>query len=116
MGDGLVEMCMATLPSHLRGTCRHFNPLAVHLSAVPYLPSSCPCSVGRHKRELAEMCVQAVLAVADLERRDVNLDLIKVCCTLCSCAARVKFVLCVVVVLQCNAWQMPGWRVLRRVH
>lgn len=38
-----------------------------------------PCSVGRHKRELAEMCVKAVLAVADLERRDVNLDLIKVC-------------------------------------
>lgn len=42
----------------------------------PNLP--CPCSVGRHKRQLAEMCVKAVLAVADLERRDVNLDLIKV--------------------------------------
>jgi T-complex protein 1 subunit epsilon len=27
---------------------------------------------------MAEMCVKAVLAVADLERRDVNLDLIKV--------------------------------------
>lgn len=38
-----------------------------------------PCrSVGRHKRPLAEMCVQAVLGVADLERKDVNLDLIKV--------------------------------------
>ncbi len=36
------------------------------------------CSVGRHKRELAEMCVSAVLSVADLERKDVNLDLIKV--------------------------------------
>ena len=36
------------------------------------------CSVNRCKREMAEMCVQAVLAVADLERRDVNLDLIKV--------------------------------------
>jgi len=34
--------------------------------------------VGRHKRQFAEMCVNAVLAVADLERRDVNLDLIKV--------------------------------------
>eukprot|EP00887_Chlorella_sp_A99_P000362 scaffold13.g362.t1 len=33
--------------------------------------------VGRYKRQLAEMCVQAVLAVADLERRDVNLELIK---------------------------------------
>ena len=33
--------------------------------------------VGRCKREQAEMCVQAVLAVADLDRKDVNLDLIK---------------------------------------
>ena len=36
-----------------------------------------PRSVGRCKREQAEMCVQAVLAVADLDRKDVNLDLIK---------------------------------------
>jgi hypothetical protein len=28
---------------------------------------------------MAEICVKAVLAVADLPRRDVNLDLIKVC-------------------------------------
>ena len=27
---------------------------------------------------MAEMCVKAVLAVADLKRKDVNLDLIKV--------------------------------------
>jgi len=27
---------------------------------------------------MAEICVKAVLAVADLDRRDVNLDLIKV--------------------------------------
>ncbi|KFM25426.1 T-complex protein 1 subunit epsilon [Auxenochlorella protothecoides] len=33
--------------------------------------------VGRYKRPLAEMCVEAVLTVADLERKDVNLDLIK---------------------------------------
>ena len=33
--------------------------------------------VGRCKREMAEMCVEAVLSVADLARRDVNLDLIK---------------------------------------
>ncbi len=30
------------------------------------------------KRDMAEMCVKAVLTVADLKRRDVNLDLIKV--------------------------------------
>lgn len=35
-------------------------------------------SVGRCKRQLAEIAVKAVLAVADLERSDVNLDLIKV--------------------------------------
>lgn len=35
-------------------------------------------SVNRCKRELAEMCVKAVMAVADLPRRDVNLDLIRV--------------------------------------
>ncbi len=39
---------------------------------------SAPCSVGREKRTMAEICVKAVLAVADLERKDVNLDLIKV--------------------------------------
>jgi T-complex protein 1 subunit epsilon len=33
--------------------------------------------VGRCKREMAEMCVEAVLSVADLKRKDVNLDLIK---------------------------------------
>ena len=34
--------------------------------------------VNRCKREMAEICVKAVMAVADLERGDVNLDLIKV--------------------------------------
>lgn len=34
--------------------------------------------VGRCKREMAEICVEAVLSVADIERRDVNLELIKV--------------------------------------
>jgi len=36
--------------------------------------------IGRCKRSMAEMCVKAVLAVADLERKDVNLDLIKIEC------------------------------------
>lgn len=33
--------------------------------------------VNRMKRPFAQMCVKAVLAVADLDRKDVNLDLIK---------------------------------------
>jgi len=34
--------------------------------------------VNRYQRQMAEIAVKAVLAVADLERKDVNLDLIKV--------------------------------------
>jgi T-complex protein 1 subunit epsilon len=34
--------------------------------------------VGRCKRILAEICVRAVLAVADIDRKEVNLELIKV--------------------------------------
>ena len=38
----------------------------------------CSKVVNRCQRQLAEICANAVLAVADLERRDVNLDLIKI--------------------------------------
>jgi len=36
--------------------------------------------VNQYKEKLAEICVDAVLCVADLERQDVNFDLIKVEC------------------------------------
>ena len=49
--ENLVQTCMTTLNSKI---------------------------VGRCKRQMAEICVQAVVAVADLKRKDVNLDLIKV--------------------------------------
>eukprot|EP00249_Psilotum_nudum_P008751 c21487_g1_i1 orf=361-1968(-) len=49
--EPLVQTCMTTLSSKI---------------------------VNRCKRMLAEIAVKAVLAVADLERKDVNLDLIKV--------------------------------------
>lgn len=49
--DPLVKTCMTTLSSKI---------------------------VTRCKQQMAEICVKAVLAVADLERGDVNLDLIKV--------------------------------------
>ncbi|XP_042497060.1 T-complex protein 1 subunit epsilon-like [Macadamia integrifolia] len=49
--ESLVQTCMTTLSSKI---------------------------VNRCKRSLAEIAVKAVLAVADLERKDVNLDLIKV--------------------------------------
>lgn len=34
--------------------------------------------VSKYKRELARIAVDAVLAVADIERKDVNFDLIKI--------------------------------------
>ncbi|KAK2636642.1 hypothetical protein Ddye_031434 [Dipteronia dyeriana] len=49
--ESLVQTCMTTLNSKI---------------------------VNRCKRSLAEIAVKAVLAVADLERKDVNLDLIKI--------------------------------------
>ncbi|KAG6384161.1 hypothetical protein SASPL_156041 [Salvia splendens] len=49
--ESLIQTCMTTLSSKI---------------------------VNRCKRSLAEIAVKAVLAVADLERKDVNLDLIKV--------------------------------------
>ena len=73
--EPLVRTCMTTLSSKMCvfRICR--LPLTQYLTlTLAFLA----CSVNRCKREMAEMCVQAVLAVADLERRDVNLDLIKV--------------------------------------
>ncbi|KAK4488761.1 hypothetical protein RD792_004546 [Penstemon davidsonii] len=49
--EDLIQTCMTTLSSKI---------------------------VNRYKRSMAEIAVKAVLAVADLERKDVNLDLIKV--------------------------------------
>lgn len=34
--------------------------------------------VSKYKRELAKIAVDAVLSVANLERRDVNMELIKI--------------------------------------
>jgi T-complex protein 1 subunit epsilon len=34
--------------------------------------------VNRYSRQLAEICIKAIFSVADFERKDVNLDLIKV--------------------------------------
>jgi T-complex protein 1 subunit epsilon len=53
--------------------------LGTHLTCLPPPPGSPSArSVGRLKSHMAEICVKAVMAVADLDRRDVNLDLIKV--------------------------------------
>lgn len=36
------------------------------------------CSVNREHKKMADIAVNAVLAVADFDRRDVNLELVKV--------------------------------------
>ncbi|KAG6529312.1 hypothetical protein ZIOFF_011509 [Zingiber officinale] len=59
--EPLVQTCMTTLSSKITDDL----PAAI-------------LSVNRCKRELAEIAVKAVIAVADLERKDVNLELIKV--------------------------------------
>jgi T-complex protein 1 subunit epsilon len=49
--DTLVKTCMTTLSSKI---------------------------VGRCKRQIAELCVRAVVAVADVDRKEVNIELIKI--------------------------------------
>lgn len=36
------------------------------------------CSINRCQRQMAEIAVEAVLSVADMERKDVDFELIKV--------------------------------------
>jgi len=47
----------------------------LYLTAMTTLSSKI---VNKHKREMAKIAVDAILSVADLERKDVNFDLIKV--------------------------------------
>ncbi|KAK6160305.1 hypothetical protein DH2020_003686 [Rehmannia glutinosa] len=58
--EPLIQTCMTTLSSKILPAFGSGN------------------SVNRCKRSMAEIAVKAVLAVADLERKDVNLELIKV--------------------------------------
>lgn len=37
-----------------------------------------PCSINRCQRKMAEIAVEAILCVADMERKDVDFELIKV--------------------------------------
>lgn len=75
------------------------------------------CSVGRYKRQMAEICVKAVIAVADLQRKDVNLELIKVLSinvAMCNSLVYAHYALSVVAILRkvlfmdCD-WQAHSW-------
>ncbi len=74
------EMASKLAVEHLSKIAHKFN---FSTSDIEPLVQTCMTTlsskiVGRCKRALAEIAVKAVLAVADLERKDVNLDLIKV--------------------------------------
>ena len=64
---------LATIASTVEFSAEDTSPLVN--TAMTTLSSKI---VNKHKRQMAEISVNAVLAVADLERKDVNFDLIKV--------------------------------------
>eukprot|EP00891_Asterochloris_glomerata_P006610 jgi/Astpho2/6610/e_gw1.00101.34.1_t len=74
------EMACKVATQKLDGIATTFQLDANNLEPLiaPCMTTLSSKIVGRHKRQMAEICVKAVLAVADLDRRDVNLDLIKV--------------------------------------
>uniref|UniRef100_A0A7S1GCY1 T-complex protein 1 subunit epsilon n=1 Tax=Bicosoecida sp. CB-2014 TaxID=1486930 RepID=A0A7S1GCY1_9STRA len=74
--DKAAEMCVAKLAeisTTVPFSAEDTSPLVE--TAMTTLSSKI---VNRHKRKMAEIAVQAVLSVADLERKDVNFDHIKV--------------------------------------
>lgn len=74
--DKAAEICVAELEkisTTVSFTAEDTEPLVE--TAMTTLSSKI---VNRHKRKMAEIAVQAVLSVADLDRRDVNFDHIKV--------------------------------------
>ncbi len=79
IADGFEEACsiavdhLAKISERVEFSADKLEPLV--LTAMTTLSSKI---VNKHKREMAQIAVDAVLSVADLERRDVNFDLIKV--------------------------------------
>ena len=79
IADGFEEACavacehLGTIAEEVTFSADDVEPLV--LTAMTTLSSKI---VNKHKRKMAEIAVNAVLSVADLERKDVNFDLIKV--------------------------------------
>ena len=79
IAEGFERACRLSV-AHLETIAQtiDFSPTNLEpliLTAMTTLSSKI---VNVHKRKMAEIAVKAVLSVADLERRDVNFDLIKV--------------------------------------
>jgi T-complex protein 1 subunit epsilon len=79
IAEGFEQACavavehMASIAQVVEFTEDNLEPLT--LTAMTTLSSKI---VNKHKRKMADIAVAAVLSVADLERKDVNFDLIKV--------------------------------------
>lgn len=79
IAEGFEQACavavdhLATIADTIEFSAEDPEPLIA--TAMTTLSSKI---VNKHKRMMAEISVEAVLAVADLERKDVNFDLIKV--------------------------------------
>ncbi len=79
IADGYEKACDIAV-KRLEEICEQVNIDAnnhefLKLAAMTALGSKV---VSRCQRQLAEICVKAVLSVADLERKDVNFEMIKV--------------------------------------
>ncbi|KAI3970364.1 hypothetical protein MKX01_024011 [Papaver californicum] len=74
------EMASKVAVEHLEQISHRFTIDANNIEPLvqTYMTALSSKNVNRCKRILAEIAVKAVLAVADLERKDVNLDLIKI--------------------------------------
>ncbi|KAG9155472.1 hypothetical protein Leryth_009910 [Lithospermum erythrorhizon] len=74
------EMASRIAVEHLDKIAHNFDFAQNHVQSLVQTCMTTLSSkiVNRCKRSLAEIAVKAVMAVADLERKDVNLDLIKV--------------------------------------
>ncbi|MBA0607565.1 hypothetical protein Godav_019844 [Gossypium davidsonii] len=70
------EMASRIAVEHLEHISQKFDFGASNIE--PLVQTCMTTFVNRCKRHLAEISVKAVLSVADLERKDVNLDMIKV--------------------------------------
>jgi T-complex protein 1 subunit epsilon len=79
ISDGFDRACSLAV-EHLEKIAQVLHPSKTDATELVRAAMTALSSkvVNRHSEALAKMCVRAVLAVADLERRDVNLELIKI--------------------------------------
>jgi len=76
--DMACEMAIENLTKIRSDLAPPPSPLSKETLVEACQTALCSKIVNRCQKKLAEICADAVLSVADMERRDVNLDLIKI--------------------------------------